>query len=226
MITADDRERDSKVIEQLRLLGVKVIIDRLDIGDYIINRDIGIERKTVNDLINSIIDKRVFEQAKYLSSSFERSYIVIEGDLDYVLRYRKVDLRQIYGALASLVDIGTSLMFTRNPHQTAIFLYILNRRMEKKARRYLPPSKIKVLRASKSLPVTQLNLIASLPGISVELAEKILKHFKTPRRFFKATSSEMKCIEGLGDKRVRKIIEVLDTMFQPTIDEQLNEGDL
>ncbi|RLE85639.1 MAG: hypothetical protein DRJ41_00835 [Thermoprotei archaeon] len=224
MIIADDRERGSGVIEYLRSMGISVNIDRLEVGDYIISKEICIERKTVNDLINSIIDKRLFEQSRHLVLAFEKVYLIVEGDIDYTLRYRKIDLRQIYGALASVSELGIRLMFTKDPRQTATFLYVLHKRMKKSVRRYLPPTKIKVMKDSKSLPLVQLNLIASLPGISVELAEKILRHFKTPRKFFRASSFELKSVEGLGDKRVKKILEVLDTMYQPTVDKQLRES--
>ena len=224
MIIADDRERGSGVIEYLRSMGISVNIDRLEVGDYIISKEICIERKTVNDLINSIIDKRLSEQSRHLVLAFEKVYLIVEGDIDYTLRYRKIDLRQIYGALASVSELGIRLMFTKDPRQTATFLYVLHKRMKKSVRRYLPPTKIKVMKDSKSLPLVQLNLIASLPGISVELAEKILRHFKTPRKFFRASSFELKSVEGLGDKRVKKILEVLDTMYQPTVDKQLRES--
>ena len=217
-VVADDRERKSGVVEELERLGVRVRVERLDVADYMVGRSYGVERKTPHDLINSIIDRRLFEQARYMSRAFERSVVVVEGDLGAALAVRDVRAAQVYGALAALVDMGLSVMFTRSYVETALLIYSLWRRAAAGGReRYLPPVKLRVVKYNKGVAVAQLNLVASLPGINVELAHRILSHFKTPRRFFKASSAELRRVPGLGDKRVRKIIEVLDTVYDSSI---------
>ncbi len=220
----DDREKNSRVPRILKNMGIPIITSRLQIGDYAIGRETGIERKTVNDFINSILDKRLFEQAKYMLNAYKKSIFLIEGDFDSVLKYRKIKYSQIYGAFIALIEMNVQLMFTKNSEQSALFLYTLFNRYKKEKRRgYISPVKIRVVKNNISIHNIQLNLIASLPGISIEFAEKILKHFKTPRRFFKATSDELRRIKGLGDKRIKKIIEVLDTVYQEEIHKLLND---
>ncbi|OYT31513.1 MAG: hypothetical protein B6U94_02940 [Thermofilum sp. ex4484_79] len=219
----DDREKNSGVPEILENMGIPIVVSRLQIGDYVIGRSIGIERKTANDFINSIIDKRLFEQARYMLESFEKCIFIIEGDFDRVLRYRKVKYNQIFGALVSLMDMNVHVMVTKNEKQSALFLYTLYKRQIKEKRNcYLEPTKIRVIKSNVSLPLIQINLISTFPGISREIADKILRHFKTPRRFFKAAPNELRRVEGLGDKRIRRIIEVLDTMYQPEINKALD----
>ena len=221
-ITVDDRERGSRVVSALEALGARVLIERLEVGDYAVGRIWGFERKSVDDLLSSIVNKRLFEQLRYLKRAYQHPILVVEGSIARVLKRRRFLPSQVYGAILAAIEMGVSVVFTEDYHHTAMLIYTAAKRVKRAtAKAYVPPSKIRVVKASASLPIVQLNLLSSLPGISGELAHRILVYFKTPRRFFKATPAELRRVPGLGDKRVRKIIEVLDTMYQPPIDEQL-----
>lgn len=79
-IVADDRERESGVIEALKELdGVNVRVERLGLGDYKVDEWLLVERKTLPDLTLSIQSGRLFEQAQRLSSSPLRSIVILEG---------------------------------------------------------------------------------------------------------------------------------------------------
>ena len=216
-ITVDRRELRSEVPSVLRELGAKVEISNLEIADYACGRT-GIERKSAHDFLSSIVDKRIFEQAKYLVKAYPKAIVIVEGSLEKAIARRKIGSPQVYGALAALLDMGVSVLMSSNPRETGWMIYSIARRESiKDHRKYLPPVKIRVPKYNKSVANVQLNLIASIPGISTELAHRILVHFGTPRRFFKATGSELRKVPGLGDKRVRKIIEILDTDYRSAL---------
>ncbi|RLE73893.1 MAG: hypothetical protein DRJ56_08455 [Thermoprotei archaeon] len=212
-VLADDREESGGVIEELRRLGATVYIRRLELGDYVVSEDVVVERKTANDFIASIIDRRLFEQARSLLRAFERVIMVVEGDLWSALRWRGVTYKHVLGALSSLALMGVSVVPTSGPRETAYLVYNLARKLQvdegKRVR--VSPTKLRMAKGGKTVREAQLNVIASIPGISYELAERILEHFGTPRRFFAAHPHELRKVRGLGEKRVRKIIEVLDT---------------
>ncbi|MEZ0345728.1 MAG: ERCC4 domain-containing protein [Infirmifilum sp.] len=212
-VIIDDREKKSPVIPELARLGVKFEFKRLEVADYDVSGIYGIERKTPDDFLNSILDKRLFEQSRYLKQVYAVPVVIIEGDLSNATRYREVSLNQAYGAILALAENNISVVNTGGPRETALFIYITSRRTEKKPSRYAPPVKIKVIKSNTSIPVAQLNLVATLPGISYELAERILAEFKTPRKFFTATASELRRIPGLGSKKIQKIMAVLDTIY-------------
>ncbi len=215
LILVDDREKRSPVVEELQRLGVEFKIERLDVADYDVGGVYGVERKTPGDFINSIIDRRLFDQATYLREAFEVPIIVVEGGFSRVLRYRRINPHAIFGAMAALAENKISVIQTAGPRETAELLLVLQKRLEKKKRTYVPPSKKRVIKMNTSVPVVQLNLLSSIPGISFEMADKILRYFKTPRRFFAAPPSELKKVPGLGEKRVKRIIAVLDTIYTP-----------
>lgn len=215
VVVIDDRERKTPVIPELARLGVRFEFKRLDVADYDVGGVYGIERKTPGDFLNSILDRRLFEQARYLRQSYRVPLVVVEGDLSRETEYREVSLNQAYGALLALAENGVSVVQTAGPRETALLVYIAAKRLEKRGGSYAPPVKLKVVKKlNTSIPVAQLNLLATLPGVSYELAEKILLEFKTPRRFFTATPAELRRVPGLGPKKIQRILAVLDTVYE------------
>lgn len=216
MIIVDYRERGSGVVEALAKLGAPLSFEKLEVGDYLILGEVIVERKSCNDFLTSIVDKRLFEQARLMLQTQRKPVMIVEGDFAEVLAYRRIGYPQIYGAIAALIDMGVSVLRTGTPSETAYAIYYMYKRYAEPSKRsYLKPVKIKVLKDNKSIENIQLNMIASIPGISRELAHRILMHFKTPRRFFKASPSELRRVEGLGRERIARIVEVLDTIYPP-----------
>ncbi len=224
LVLVDDRETKSPVVDELRRLGLDFEVKRLEVADYDVGGVYGVERKTPGDFISSIIDRRLFDQATYLREAFEVPIIVVEGSFSRALRYRRINPHAVLGALAALAETKISVIQTSGPRETAELIYVLARRLERKKRPYVPPTKKRVVKMNTSIPVVQLNLISTLPGISFEMADKILRHFKTPRKFFTASPEEIRAVPGIGEKRVKKITAVLDTIYAPIFGGK-NEGE-
>lgn len=79
-IVVDDREQKSPVVCALaEHEDVQLSIRRLSVGDYLVNEHLLFERKTLPDLMQSIIDGRLFRQAIRLVSSDFSPVLVLEG---------------------------------------------------------------------------------------------------------------------------------------------------
>lgn len=79
-IVADDRERASGVVEILcGIPAVSVRIERLTAGDYLADRRILFERKTLQDFAVSIVDGRLFKQMPALLKSKFKAVLILEG---------------------------------------------------------------------------------------------------------------------------------------------------
>ncbi|HSN57574.1 MAG TPA: ERCC4 domain-containing protein, partial [Candidatus Sulfomarinibacteraceae bacterium] len=80
-IAIDDRERGSGVIEALRdHPDVELTVRRLELGDYLIDRTLVVERKTLSDFALSVVDGRLFTQASRLArTSRARPCFILEG---------------------------------------------------------------------------------------------------------------------------------------------------
>ena len=80
VVVVDDRERPSGVLTELeKLEGVTIKIEQLSVGDYCIDGAVLFERKTAADFAQSLIDGRLFGQAKRMATSSLRPAYIIEG---------------------------------------------------------------------------------------------------------------------------------------------------
>lgn len=74
-IEVDDRE-DSKMLKILERVNVIPVVKRLKVGDYV-HDEVCIERKTIDDFCNSIIDGRLREQIKRMEKTYKKNFILI-----------------------------------------------------------------------------------------------------------------------------------------------------
>jgi Fanconi anemia group M protein len=204
IIYADQREMPSGVVEELVRAGIKVKPLPLDEGDYRISDRVVVERKTVQDLSDSIIDGRLFEQAVRLRDEYERPIFLVEGDTIY--NKRNISRNAVLGALASLTsDYGIPTMFTRDAKETAEFIIALLRREEKTGKNVRSGQTPR----SKDIDDIQIRILSGLPGISTMLAERILEHFGSLESVFSAEETDLSEIEGIGKKKAKEIRSVI-----------------
>ena len=125
IIVADIHEKNSLVISELhKSTQIRLEIKSLKIADYIIN-DIAIERKTVQDLISSMISKRLIQQLTQMQS-YKRSLLIIEGDLDEVINEENNISKALRGLLVSIsTNYQTSIIRTQDYEDTAKYLITL-----------------------------------------------------------------------------------------------------
>ena len=64
IVYADSREGNSKVIRHLTEMEIDVKVQSMAVADYQVSDEVAIERKTAKDFVDSIVDKRLFKQAK------------------------------------------------------------------------------------------------------------------------------------------------------------------
>ncbi|MHA1290643.1 MAG: ERCC4 domain-containing protein, partial [Candidatus Thorarchaeota archaeon] len=73
----DDREPDI-MLEKIKSFGIQAKKVRLPIGDYIIGDELIVERKTIDDFFNSIMERRYYPQL-YRMKDFKRPIVYITG---------------------------------------------------------------------------------------------------------------------------------------------------
>ena len=209
-VVADERERASGVPEELTKLNVRVYFSRLPVADYVVSPEVAVERKTVRDLVSSIYDSRLFYQAARISATYAKPFLLVEGDSKEVEKVAK-NVRSFYGAIANVtLSYGLKLLYTANAAETAAAISALvNHSRAKPLARMpseLPPK-------AKSVPLQQVYLVSSIPGVGRKLAEKLLLKYGTPRRVMSLTAGELAMTPGIGWKRAEKIRDMLDTKY-------------
>ncbi len=177
VVIVDSREYETaeEVVKWIKRLGCNVIPRKLDIGDYVLPSNVGVERKRAMDFISSIVDGRLFEQGRELLRAFDRAYIIIEGDLWRAINRRDVHRHSVLGALSTLIDMGIRILYTPDEEGTA---YVLKSLAEKAGSR--GGIKTIPIKRSETIRDAQIQFLSSLPGIGLKRAEALLKAFGTP----------------------------------------------
>ena len=80
-IVVDEREKRSGIPDLLRQAGAFIDFAQLKVGDYIVSPDTAIERKTIQDLLTSIYDGRLFVQCSQLNEHYTKPVLVVEGNI-------------------------------------------------------------------------------------------------------------------------------------------------
>ncbi len=210
-IIVDHRESKNHVFRHLEDLDVNLVCKQLRVGDYVCSDRVCVERKTVSDFIQSILDQRIFKQVNEISECFEKPLLILEGNPDLLFLERNVHPNTIRGAFASLaVDHKIPIIWTRNSKETAYQIYWIAHREQVKENRGIAvrcPKKFKDIRDQQEF------LVAGLPHVNTKLSRNLLKKFKTPKRVFSAKPEKLMEVEGIGKEKARKIWEVLNREY-------------
>jgi len=207
-IVVDSREHETAqaVISALKELGCSVLVSTLTVGDYVVSSEVAVERKRTMDLINSIIDGRLFQQASNLIESYQEPYIIIEGDLWSTVSMRGISRGALIGALVKVSRSGLRILWARDERDTAQALYSLA---------LASPGLIKISnrRKSESTSYMQVSLLSSLPGIGVKRAVKLLKIYGTPLNALNNYRQWPIKLSGLSSSSMLMIRRILESKF-------------
>lgn len=204
-IVVDHRERG--IVGALKELDLDVEIKTLKAGDFALSEKVGIELKTKEDFVNSIIDGRLLKQLKLLRENFEVPLLIIQGEED-IYSMRNVHPNAIRGMLSTItVSYNVPILYSQNVKDTAAILKVIAKREQD------PNLKSFYLRNERkplTLKEQQEYIIESLPGVGPNLSKSLLKNFKSVKSVFGASIENLKEVDRIGKKKaegIRKVIE-------------------
>lgn len=201
-IVADDREAGSGVIDALKHHPECIVrIARMRLGDYQVGGRLLFERKTLRDLVESIIDGRFLSQARRLVANPLRPVILLEGtarDLAGCGMTREA----IQGALISAaVVFGIPLLRSRDPEESARLMLFAARQVQSVAACTVPRAGFR----PKSKRALQLHILQSLPNVGPVRASRLIDRFKTIESVVSAGPEDLANVDGVGPILARKI---------------------
>ncbi len=206
-IVMDTRELSSGVARELLKLGVLPEPRRLEVGDYVLSSRLCVERKTAEDFVRSIMDRRLFEQAVVMRRSYAKPVLILEGDPVRIAH--GLSQNAVRGAIAALsVDLGIPVLLTKDEADSAAMIAALARR-EQSEGRYV---ELRGEKPAHSLREMQEFIVAGLPGVNTVLARRLLEHFGSVEGVFNASREELMQVQGVGEKiagEIRRVIEAL-----------------
>lgn len=204
-VRMDCREHAPVLHQALRDMGFGVTVEQLKIGDFQLDPDITIERKTVSDFCLSLVDGRLFRQAYLLVSGCENPLVIIEGG-NFSDSNVKVGQAALKGALITLaLTFRLPVLRSRNEQDTAWHFkqLALQRHRVGVNRGPLTSCRPKALAARKR------RLFRTLPGVGSHLAEVLIQEFGSITKLCSASEQELLAVHGVGKKTARRIFEAL-----------------
>lgn len=115
--------REPRWVQQLRFDGATVATTQLSCGDlWVVPADgrlLVIERKTTDDLLNSIGDGRIFDQASRMADTSPWSYVVVQGHIAPAAngktasgpQTRNWQWSSVQGALQTVQELGVAVVY-------------------------------------------------------------------------------------------------------------------
>ena len=181
-------------------------IDAVIIGEY---RKYAIERKTVTDLYDSIIDGRLIRQLKELERlREEEGYIpilAVVGDWGRLSKMLKLTLYQIFGLQMTSIAFGVGMVWIKKKEHYIEFLNYLKKKSGRKPR-YSRPTIPKPM--ERTMRDEVLDVITAMRGIGEKNGIALMERFRTIKNLACASLEELS--EVIGGKRAEHVYNVLN----------------
>lgn len=208
-----DHREDKKIIRELAKEGIMFEKVQLGVGDFLIKSKVkglettvAIERKTLNDFVNSIIDKRLLVQLGELRKKYISIVLIVEGD-ENIYRLRNMHPNAIRGMFVTIaIDFQIPIVRTLNPRDTVMVLKNISERLTRSKK----PLSVYNRKTPLSLEDQKLYVLESLPGVGPTLSKSLLEEFGSVGKVFKVGVEDLQKIDKMGPKKAGKIREVLD----------------
>ena len=203
-IIADIHEKNSLVLAELHSnKEIQLETKHLKIADYLIGK-IAIERKTVQDFISSMLNKRLLQQLKHLQK-YKQNLLIIEGidEQELYSKETKLNPNAIRGFILSIsLNYQIPIIMTQNYEDTANYLITLAKQQLK------PKTEITFhSRIPKTIKEQKQYILESFPNIGPITAKKLLEKFKNLSSIFNAKEEELKEILKIRAKNFKELLE-------------------
>lgn len=171
-IFVDNRgDGEAAVAEWLRKLNYPVTVQHIESGDYVFD-EIGIERKTISDLIGSLMSKEkghsLWSQLSVLKDTYKKPALLVEGFIDW-------HDRQVSGVLIGVTTgYGMPYYNSLNHQQSAEIIGRIFERYGTAKTSKVPPPAVKRGYTPKQIQWCMLQTIPKIGGVT---AARILDEY-------------------------------------------------
>lgn len=207
-ITVDDRETRSALFGELRgCPQFDVTVKRLPVGDYLVDHRFLFERKTLPDLVGSVIAGRLFSQALRLAEVADyRPALILEGTAKD-LQGSRMRWEALQGALITVsLFIGLPVLRTRSAQETVRTFQFAALQARTVAAGALPRRG----QRPKGKKALQSYLLQGLPGVGPERAARLLERFGSVEAVLSADQKALASVPGIGKRTARAMRWVVE----------------
>jgi len=212
-IIVDHREMRCGVAEALRKLGADIEITTMEVGDYVVSDRVAFERKTVDDLFATLLERReLFSQLADLARSYRLPILIIEGEDPFFFSGRRMHPAAVQGFLNTIALMRIPTLYTLNEAETAqVIGMIAAKEQEDKNRHVNLHGKRSRLSQSEAKAYT----LSSIPGVGPTVAGNLLRHFGSVENVMTAPREELMKVERVGAGIAERIRELAGGRYEP-----------
>lgn len=170
-------------------------------GDYALGRAIGIEYKSAADFAASIVDGRLFTQARRLAASYARPLFLVEGDVRRA-PVRNVTAEALRGAWVSLSAVfRIPVLLASSPQESAELIAAASRQFH----RAFEGGYARAGYRPRGLRKRRLFILQGFPRVGPRRAAALLDHFDTIEAIVRAEEDALRRVHGIGASIARSI---------------------
>lgn len=161
---------------------------------------IGAERKAINDLVQSIMTKRIFGQIKRMTELYDVGFLCVTGSLEDTAGMLKqsvgidVNENNIYGSLASIM-VRNKFHLCWFPDDMTMFKVMYAIMMKVAEGKYGEPMRT-VPKFSKFNAISALS--DHIPGVNKKIAGNLLKKFGSLKNIAACKPEHLTSVDGVG----------------------------
>jgi len=235
MLYIDPREGSKELVEPLSRMGLPVRVERMEYGDVSFVGSgpdgpigIGIEYKTVGDLLSSWHDGRLLgHQLPGMLNSYSIVYLLIEGSIsgdseDGIREWGRrgwstirsqTKYSTLMGWLQTIRTLyGVHVLTTANLLTTAVQVAAIYKWWEKPYASHGSPVEIHTpdLRRGLLSPTRIMKVAHTFPGVGLEKLPDIEEKFGSIREMVNADAAEWMTVPGIGRKTAQGIVNYVE----------------
>lgn len=211
--------REPEWVQKLTFNGLPTMVTMLEHGDLAAvcsdGRTILIERKTVDDLLSSIADGRLLNQAARMVSQTRWCYLLVTDQLrsnrdGMVISDRGPTnwrMSAVYGALLSVQEMGIFVIHCNGDNDYERCVLSIGQR-DRQDDLVVEPARFPRLLTPRE------QVLAALPGIGIERLQAVLAYAGSPAWALVALTDRQTQIPGVPNgvkEKIRRVLGLLDS---------------
>ena len=187
----------------------------LEIGDYVY-QDVCFEAKSTIDFLQSVINRRLWNQVDNMDRHYEYSIVIIHGSLHQAMAYPAYVNMQIneqllkhkfYGAIGKLtLDTDCRVFWVESPQKAAKIITTICK-MRPVKRSVIQPTLLKRITTDD----LRLDMLCTIKGVSKSKAKKIIEKYGSVMEVGESNINELSSIDGIGPTIAKRIIDTLNS---------------
>ena len=214
-----DSRENSQLYDYVELEAHRLMIPTekqwVEIGDYIFG-DVCFEAKSSSDFLQSVINKRLWNQIDNMDRHFEHTYVIIHGSLHEAMNYpnyvkmkipKHILQNKFFGAIGKiLLDTDCKVLWFESPKKAAQIITTICK-MSPIDRKVISPSLLKRITTED----LRLDMLCTIKGVSESKAKKLIKAYGSVMEIGETSPEELTNIDGIGLTIAQRIVDTLNS---------------